>query len=70
MGLNWLDMGASKNTRISERVTTQFRAEFINALNHPHFNTPQMSPTSSDFGRITSTAQQPRNIQFGLRILF
>jgi hypothetical protein len=70
MGLNWWDLGATKNTRLSERTTLQFRAEFINALNHTHFSGPQMDPTSTDFGKVTSTSQQPRNIQFGLKVLF
>ena len=70
MGLNWLDLSASKTTQISERFSVQFRAEFINALNHPHFSTPQMDPTNAAFGQVTSTAQQPRNIQFGLRLVF
>ncbi len=70
MGLNMFDLSASKNTRLTERTTIQFRAEFNNALNHAHFGTPQMDPTNTDFGRVTSTAQMPRNIQFGLKIVF
>jgi hypothetical protein len=70
MGLNWWDLSTSKNTRLSERAQMQFRAEFINALNHTHFSTPNMDPTSTSFATITSTSQQPRNIQFGLKILF
>ena len=70
MGLNWWDLSTSKNTRIREGVTLQFRAEFINALNHTHFSTPNMDPTSAAFATITSTSQQPRNIQFGLRLMF
>jgi hypothetical protein len=46
MGLNWWDLGASKNTRMSERTSLRFRAEFINALNHTHFSGPQMDPAS------------------------
>jgi hypothetical protein len=70
MGLNWWDLSTSKNTRIRESVTLQFRAEFINALNHTHFSTPEMDPTKAAFATITSTSQQPRNIQFGLRLMF
>jgi hypothetical protein len=70
-GLNWFDVSFSKNTRLSEAAQLQFRAEANNALNHTHFSTPSsMDPTSSAFGTITSTAQQPRNLQFGLKILF
>jgi hypothetical protein len=70
MGLNMWDLSASKNTRLTERASMQFRAEFNNALNHAHFDTPQLDPTSTDFGRITATKQMPRNIQFGLKIVY
>ena len=70
MGLNMIDLSTSKNMRLTEWATMQFRAEFINALNHTHFGKPQMNPTNSDFGRVTNTLQQPRNIQFALRIMF
>lgn len=70
MGLNWWDLSASKNNRITERVSMQLRVEFINAFNHPHFGSPNTDPTSSAFGTITSTNQQPRNIQIGLKVMF
>jgi outer membrane receptor protein involved in Fe transport len=34
--LNTLNLGIFKNTKISERVNIQFRAELFNALNHPN----------------------------------
>ena len=34
--LNQLNLGIFKNTKIGEKVTIQFRAEFFNALNHPN----------------------------------
>jgi outer membrane receptor protein involved in Fe transport len=34
--LNQLNLGIFKNTKISERVNIQFRAELFNALNHPN----------------------------------
>jgi len=70
MGLNMWDLSAIKNTRAGERARAQFRAEFMNALNHTHFGTPSMDPTSSDFGRVTSTAQLPRAIQFGMKVIY
>lgn len=36
---NW-DFSVVKNWRLGERVTTQFRAEFFNILNHPNFANP------------------------------
>ncbi len=69
-GLNNWDISLVKNTTITERARLQFRTEFINALNHPQFSTPNTTPTSSSFGRVTSTAQWPRTVQFGMKLLF
>jgi hypothetical protein len=70
MGLNGLDAGIAKNRRIREGVTLQFRADAFNALNHTQFGAPNTTPTSSDFGVITTTSQQPRVIELSLRLTF
>jgi hypothetical protein len=70
MGLNMWDLSALKNTKITEKTNLQFRCEWINALNHTHFSAPSTSATNSAFGTVTSTAQQPRSVQFGLKFLF
>jgi hypothetical protein len=69
-GLNNWDLSLVKNTGITERARLQFRAEFINAFNHAQFSSPNTTPTSGSFGRVTSTTQWPRTIQFGLKLLF
>lgn len=66
--INW-DMGIFKNTSISERINTQFRAEFFNAFNRTNFNAPGTTVSSGNFGRILS-AQDPRIIQLGFKVLF
>jgi len=38
--VDW-DLSLSKSTQITERVRTQFRAEFFNVLNHTNLQTPQ-----------------------------
>jgi hypothetical protein len=58
-----------KNTRLREGVSLQFRAEALNFLNHPNFNLPDIFVGSPTFGHILS-AQDPRHIQFGLKLLF
>lgn len=68
--LNNLDLSAIKNTNITEHVRLQFHVDFINAINHPQFSAPNTSPTSSAFGTITSAAQWPRTVEFGLKVLF
>jgi outer membrane receptor protein involved in Fe transport len=67
---NW-DTAVFKNTAITERVSLQFRAEFFNVLNHASFNPPAANiSVPAQVGRITSTSNTPRDIQFGLRLLF
>jgi len=69
-GLNNWDVSVVKTTGLTESTRLQFRAEFINAFNHPQFSVPNTTPTSSSFGRVTSTTQWPRTIQFGMKLLF
>lgn len=42
-GLEQFDLSLRKNTRITERITAQFRAEFFNVLNHTNFAPPAAS---------------------------
>ena len=68
---NW-DFALFKNGKITERFNYQFRAEFFNFLNHPSFGcTSCISNTigAGNFGQITG-ANDPREIQFGLKLLF
>src|SRR5262249_11351191 len=41
------DMALLKNFKITERVQTQFRAEFFNVFNHVNFENPRNASTSS-----------------------
>jgi hypothetical protein len=58
-----------KNTMVTETVNLQLRAEFFNLFNHPNFDLPDNFLGSPTFGRIRS-AQSPRHIQFGVKVLF
>lgn len=69
-GISMMDLSALKNTRLHEGINLQFRAEFINALNHPQFSDPSTSVTSKSFGAITGTSQLPRTMQLGLKLVF
>jgi len=58
---------------IHEDATLVFRTEFFNMFNHPQFANPTGSQTDvskSTFGQITSTAVNPRLIQFALKYVF
>jgi hypothetical protein len=69
---NNVDLALIKNTRINEGRNIQFRAEALNAFNHPGFPTPQMGPTSATFGQITASNQAgyPRRLQLTLKYIF
>ena len=58
-----------KNMSFKERINLQLRAEFFNLFNHPNFNLPDNFFGSPTFGQILS-AQSPRHIQFGAKVLF
>jgi hypothetical protein len=71
------DISALKNTRITESLTLQIRAEFFNIFNRVNFGTPNavvyssVSTTPSPTGGvITSTATTSRQIQFGLKMIY
>lgn len=66
---NW-DLSVIKNTKVRDNLSIQFRAEAINALNHPQFTPPNTTPTSTAFGTVTGEFAWPRVIQFGLKALF
>ncbi|HEX4076701.1 MAG TPA: carboxypeptidase regulatory-like domain-containing protein [Candidatus Acidoferrales bacterium] len=38
-----LDLGLVKNTKVTEALNVQFRAEFFNILNHPNFQAPNVN---------------------------
>jgi hypothetical protein len=71
-GIHNLDLSLFKNFPIGERFKAQFRAEFYNSLNQPHYAAPNTTVTSGDFGKITATNGNARNrsIRFGLRMEF
>ena len=64
-----------KDTKIKEAATLQFRAEMFNAFNRVVFGSPDTNWNDSlgavnNFGIVTSQANSPRVIQFGLRLDF
>jgi hypothetical protein len=70
-GIRNLDLSMFKNFKPMETLTLQFRAEAFNATNTVQFSAPGTSlNTPSTFGVIAGQANSPRQIQFGLKLLF
>ena len=77
-----MNFSGFKNFAFKERYNVQFRAEFFNLLNTPVFNNPNATlpllngtqtytaANIQNFGTITSTRLDNRQIQFGLKFLF
>ena len=65
---NW-DLALLKNFQIRERFKLQFRSEFFNTFNHPYFSAPETRVGNPNIGKISS-ASEPRDIQFGLKLSF
>ena len=66
-----VDLSLQKNFLFGESKRLQFRADFLNAFNHPNFAAPNMyySQTATTFGNITGS-QDPRNLMFALKFYF
>ena len=68
-GMVNLDLAVYKTFAIKERVKLQFRAEAFNSTNTPLFDAPNAQVGNPNFGMISS-AGRPRNLQFGLKVIF
>ena len=69
-GVRNFDLSIFKEFGVRERTKVQFRTEMLNAFNTPRFGSPNTTVTSSSFGVISSQANTPRQVQFGLKILW
>ena len=66
---NW-DVSVFKDFVIREGWRLQFRTEAFNALNAVRFGSPDTNVASASFGVVSTQANSPRQIQFGLKLLF
>ncbi len=70
-GINNLDASMLKDIHITKDSYFELRFETYNTLNNPNFAAPAVSSaTSSSFGTITATANSPRAVQLGGRLVF
>jgi hypothetical protein len=67
------DMSLFKNNFLGagERYNVQFRIEAFNAFNHPQFSPPDTGVNDgTKFGTVTSTTNNPRELQLAVKFLF
>lgn len=69
-GLSGIDFSVVKNTKIVERAALQFRAEFFNLTNTVRFAPPNTSFGSAAFGQVSAQSNQPRVVQFALKLIY
>ena len=69
-GLNNEDLSIFKAFHVDEKRQLQFRTEFFNALNHPQFALPGATFGTAQFGQISATSHDPRDIQMSLKFLW
>jgi hypothetical protein len=67
-----VNLAVIKRSRIHEKNQFKFRAEALNAFNHPLLPGPNVTPTSAQFGTVTGSTQAnyPRRLQITLKLLF
>jgi len=66
---NW-DVRIYRRFNIYERLNANFSVDMLNLTNHTQFAGPNLTLTASNFGTVTSQANQPRAYQFNLRLDF
>ena len=70
------DLSLIKDTKITERVNLQFRADAFDVFNQANFGNPNLTVGSASFGSITSTRfsngdfGSARQLQLGLKLEF
>ena len=71
-GPDWVqcDVSLRKVFRIHENWMLRFTADAINAPNHTNFDNPNVSTSGGTSYGTISSAEPPRNLQFGVRLAF
>ncbi len=69
-GIISFDASANKKFHLAESRFVEFRTEIFNAPNHPIWNPPGVQLRTPNYGVITSTKIDSRQIQFALKLVF
>jgi hypothetical protein len=68
-GIDNQDIALLKTTKIAERLNIQFRLETFNTFNRFQAGNPaSLSVGNGNFGKVTSQANNPRQVQLSLRL--
>ena len=65
---NW-DLSLQKFFQFNDRIKLQFRSEFFDAFNHPHFTNPDTALGDQAFGTVQGSFA-PRDIQLALKLIW
>ncbi len=65
-----VDASVFRQFRFLESRLVEFRAESFNTPNTVIMGTPNGNVVDPNFGRVTSTANAPRSLQLGLKVIF
>lgn len=70
-GMVDLDLSGVKNTPLfGDRWNLEFRAEAFNIFNHPQFGPPDTALGDGTTGVVSSQVNNPRELQFALKLIF
>lgn len=68
-GYQQIDLALSKDFAITEGTHFEFRSDFLNAFNMVSL-APPSNNVSNAIGQISTTVNEPRNIQLALKFVF
>ena len=64
------DVKIYRRFRLYERLNMNIGVDALNLTNHTQFGAPTLSPTSTNFGAVTSQANGSRQLQMNVRVEF
>jgi hypothetical protein len=64
------DLAFSRNIGIAQGRRVELRVEAFNLFNHVNWGNPNVQVGNANFGRITTTAGDPRIMQFAMKYAF
>jgi hypothetical protein len=64
------NLSLSKDVNVTEQVSVTFRAEAFNIFNRVRWGGPNTTANSNNFGQVLSQGNDPRRMQFALKLTF